>query len=284
MRPVFMRCLLPIGATIAAGAFFLVHMFLGQSPWDHRVSKIYDSDIRHDTWKDMFDDPLHPDKSDCRALFAAPASDKDFYPTSYIEHRRNFEGQLKQTYSNRHVLGNSGGSVGQSRFYYWLARRPWVKTICEIGFNAGHSTLQWLTGSDDTVVYSFDIGEYDYTRPMAGYLNKTFPGRLHLTFGNSLETVPRFTATNRNVKCDVVVVDGGHTREVGLGDLRNMQVLANMQRHVLVFDDLPSGYAKFLTALGEAWNQMRADGHIVERYACTEQPTKLKGFTVGYYV
>ena len=77
---------------------------------------------------------------------------------------------------------------------------------------------------------------------------------------------------------------GGHTREVGLGDLRNMQVLANMQRHVLVFDDLPSGYAKFLTALGEAWNQMRADGHIVERYACTEQPTKLKGFTVGYYV
>ena len=159
-----------------------------------------------------------------------------------------------------------------------------MKTVCETGFNAGHSTLQWLTGSDDTIVYSFDIGSFKYTRPMADYLNKTFPGRLHLVIGDSRETLPHFSDSNRDVKCEVVIVDGGHSREVALSDLRNMRVVANMERHVIVFDDLPRGPATFLTALGEAWNQMRTDGHLVERYACTEQPTKRRGFTVGYYV
>ena len=274
MRRVF------VGAVVVT--LFLIFVFTGLSLRSVGVCKIYDSVVRHDAWKDIFDDPLHPDKSDCRELFARPASDEEFYTTSYIEHRGNFERELKRIHGDRFILGNSFDSKVQPRLYYWLAGRPWVNTICETGFNAGHSTLQWLTGNDDTVVYSFDIGKYNYTRPMAHYMNKTFPGRLHLMIGDSRETVPHFS--DSNVKCDVVVVDGGHSREVALADLRNMQVVANMERHVIVFDDLPCGRAEFVPDLGVAWNQMRADGHIVERYACSEQPMKLKGFTIGYYV
>ncbi|KAI0221060.1 hypothetical protein LSAT2_027517, partial [Lamellibrachia satsuma] len=187
-------------AGAAVVTFFLICVFTARSIWIVGVFKTSDSVVGHEAWKGMFVDPLNPDKSDCRALFARPASDDDFYPTSYIEHRGNFERELSRVHGEGFVMGHSGGSDPQSRFYYWLAGRPWVKTVCETGFNAGHSTLQWLTGSDDTIVYSFDIGSFKYTRPMADYLNKTFPGRLHLVIGDSLETLPHFSDSNLDVK------------------------------------------------------------------------------------
>ena len=242
--------------------------------------------LRADSWKDIFDDTLHSDKSDCRALFDHPNADADFYSAAYLKHRRRFKRKINQvTAGHRNlILCNSGSVKSQSRLYYWLAGRKWVNTICETGFNAGHSTLQWLAGSNHTKVYSFDIGIYNYTRPMANFLKQTFPGRLQLIMGNSLESVPRFSMNNPDVECDVIVVDGGHTVDVALGDLQNLRAMANMQHHVLVLDDLPSGIDPFLVHIGYAWNKMRADGHIVERYACTEQPNKMKGFVIGYYI
>ncbi|KAI0218172.1 hypothetical protein LSAT2_030103 [Lamellibrachia satsuma] len=232
----------------------------------------------------MFDNVLHPDKSDCRELFNEPLADKDFYPASYLEHRHNFNTKLTQVAGGEKVEGNSAHTIYQPRLYYWLAGRSWVNTICEIGFNAGHSALQWLAGNDHAKVFSFDIGQYNYTQPMADYLKKIFPGRLHLIIGDSLTTVPRFSGENPFVKCDVILVDGGHTSQLALGDLQNMRPLANIQHHVLVVDDLPSRTDRFLKGIGYAWNRMRADGLVVERLACSVQPKKASGSVVGYYV
>ena len=80
----------------AVVTFFLICVFTARSIWIVGVFKTYDSVVGHDAWKGMFVDPLDPDKSDCRALFARPASDDDFYPTSYIEHRGNFERELSR--------------------------------------------------------------------------------------------------------------------------------------------------------------------------------------------
>ncbi|KAI0224803.1 hypothetical protein LSAT2_024164 [Lamellibrachia satsuma] len=242
---------------------------------------------RHDAWKSIFDDTLHPDKSDCRQLLAQPVADEDFYTASYIEHRRNMEPKvLAANGGRRRMEGHSGQVKNQFRLYYWLARLSWVNTICEIGFNAGHSALQFLAASEKVTVYSFDIGQHNYTRPMANYLGDTFHGRLHLTIGNSLKAVPRFAETHHDVKCDVVIVDGGHTYNVAVDDLRNMGALANKDHHVLVFDDYPTLFkeGKYMTDLGKAWNTMRADGLVIERYACTEHPKKGRGFVVGYYL
>ena len=107
---------------------------------------------------------------------------------------------------------------------------------------------------------------------------------MQLIIGNSLETVRRFSTNNPDVQCDLIVVDGGHTMDVALGDLQNLRAMANMQHHVLVVNDLPSTIHRFLMAIGYAWNKMLADGHIVERYACTEHPKKKKGFVIGYYI
>ena len=218
---------------------------------------------RRDTWKGIFDEPLSPDTTDCLRLLDKPESDEDFYTATYLEQRRHFEATVKRIYEaeldkgskRTFIEGNSGGVRHQSRLYHWLAGRPWVNTICETGFNAGHSTLQWLTGSDHAKVYSFDIGSNYYIRPMADYLNRTFPGRLHLTIGNSLKTVPRFAASCRDVKCDVIVVDGGHSYDVALGDQRNFRDLANVERNVLVVDDKDADGVK------SAWKETQTAGH-----------------------
>jgi predicted O-methyltransferase YrrM len=40
-----------------------------------------------------------------------------------------------------------------------------VKTVCEVGFNAGHSAVAFLTARNDTRVISFDIGNHDWVLP-----------------------------------------------------------------------------------------------------------------------
>ena len=230
-----------------AGIFIGVCMFAGHRLLQHRPGdpalnsvdqkpNSY-SVIRKESWKSIFDDVIHPDKLDCAALFNDPDRDEDFYSGPYLEHRRKFQAILRRVTGTRPVEGNSGNFESQLRLYYYLARRPWVSTICEIGFNAGHSTLQWLAGNDKATVYSFDIGEHRYTRPMVAYLQHTFPGRLNVTIGDSRETIPRFSATNRHVKCDLLIVDGGHTYDIALADLTNMRSLANQDHNILVFDD-----------------------------------------------
>jgi len=58
-----------------------------------------------------------------------------------------------------------------------LVQLPFVRTVCETGFNAGHSTLTYLVANPNVRVYSFDIGGHDYSRDMAIYLRKRFPNR-----------------------------------------------------------------------------------------------------------
>ena len=96
------------------------------------------------TWKSIFDEPLNPDRTDCLNLFDKSKLDKDFYSPNYLEHRRQLDAILKRitdAIKEGNIEGNSGLYRYQSRLYHWLAGRPWVNTVCETGFNAGHSTL-----------------------------------------------------------------------------------------------------------------------------------------------
>ena len=83
-----------------------------------------------------------------------------------------------------------------------------MRTVCEIGFNAGHSTLTWLEANPNLVVYTFDINHWKYTEVMVNYLKAKYPGRLNSCFGDSTVTLPLVSA-NTDIKCDVAVVDGG---------------------------------------------------------------------------
>ena len=245
---------------------------------------------RQVTWKSIFDETLNPDKTDCRNLFDKPELDEDFYSPNYPGHRRKLDALFKRVTDaekakakangtkSGFIEGHSGILSHESRLFHWLAGRPWVNTICETGFNAGHGTLQWLTGSDHAHVYSFDIGTHYYTRPMADLLKRSFPGRFHLTFGDSTKTLPRFAAIHPEVKCDIILIDGGHNHRVATGDLKNFRKLVNVERNVLILDDIN------MEAITIAWNEAQAAGLTVQRFSCTDQGNRRRSYVVGYYV
>lgn len=113
--------------------------------------------------------------------------------------------------------------------------RP-VTTICETGFNLGHSAISWLGSLPNATLYSFDLGAHPYVRVGEGFVKQVFPNRLHLTLGDSTVTVPQFFEQHSDIKCDVVFIDGGHTYQVATADLENLS--KRLTKHgVIVIDD-----------------------------------------------
>lgn len=49
-----------------------------------------------------------------------------------------------------------------------------ARRICEIGFNAGHSAMEFLHASPGSTYVFFDLGEHAYTRPCADYIEAVF--------------------------------------------------------------------------------------------------------------
>ena len=172
--------------------------------------------------------------------------------------------------------------------YLLLARQKWVVNVCEIGFNAGHSAIAWLTGSNRTLLYSFDLGNHYYARPMAEYIVSLFPGRISVILGDSKVTVPKFSSENKErISCDVIVIDGDHSFDGALADLRNMRSLANSKNNIVILDDYPNTYPDMVKSVGPAWIQARQESFVgnVFNCICYTQPQAwgLHGFTLGYY-
>lgn len=159
-----------------------------------------------------------------------------------------------------------------------LAQEPWIKTVCETGFNQGDTALRFLVLSD-AQVYDFDLGTLNYTKVAAEFLQENFPGRLHLTWGDSTHTLPAFHESRPSVSCDLAIVDGGHSHHVARADIRNFSPMVPEQ-HVLFVDDTPCA-AGWCVGVNRAWEEMRDAG-------CIEQTMEHRhddwyGFRTGLY-
>ncbi|CAM9184652.1 unnamed protein product [Ectocarpus sp. 12 AP-2014] len=119
-----------------------------------------------------------------------------------------------------------------------------VKKICEVGFNAGHSSLNWLLHSHpSTKILAFDLGEHEYMKHALHYLQAIFPGRLEVLIGDSSETIPAYAvaeaAAGREPQgCNILFVDGDHSEDGAYADLVNFRALASRDWNVLAIDDL----------------------------------------------
>ena len=115
-----------------------------------------------------------------------------------------FLSHIEDEIINKHykIEGNSGKYPGQVRLYHDIASLDFIETVCETGFNAGHSAFIWLNVNPDVRVFSFDIGIHHYTIPMAQALRKMFPDRLSLMIGDSRVTLPKFRRLYKQIKCD----------------------------------------------------------------------------------
>ena len=165
---------------------------------------------------------------------------------------------------------------------YWkLASLPFVKTVCETGFNAGHSTLVWLSAKPDIHVYSFDLGAHAYAKPMAQFVTKRFPGRLRITWGDSKTTLPKFHQEHPDVKCDLAIVDGGHTTAIANADFDNFRQMVNRD-NIVVMDDYPSGVTYFQQGLGAVWEKKKRMYQLLEIFQCSYGAKSMRGFSIGF--
>ena len=130
-------------------------------------------------------------------------------------------------------LGSIAAHRNQIDFYYRTATSPAVRTICEVGFNAGHSTAVWLAANPAAIIHSFDLFRANYSTQTLSYLQGRFPGRIISHSGDSTRSVP---ATPLSPPCDLVHVDGRHSYLNVVQDFVNLLVKSRDDA-LFLFDD-----------------------------------------------
>ena len=85
-----------------------------------------------------------------------------------------------------------------------IIKRKGAATVCETGFNAGHSTLLFLALPNTTVV-TFDTFERGHQRAALRYIRHDLglDSRLHVGVGDTRHTVRSFAEAHRRVRCDL---------------------------------------------------------------------------------
>jgi hypothetical protein len=134
---------------------------------------------------------------------------------------------------------------------FWCGKQANTK-ICEIGFNAGHSTMLMLLGRQGPLDFTvFDIGMHEYTKPCLKYLESKFNQvRFEYIEGDSALTMPKWIKDNEAAvgTYDVVHVDGGHSEYCIFNDMKNADMLVKKGGIVIVDDtniDYINGYVDF---------------------------------------
>ena len=75
------------------------------------------------------------------------------YPEGYMDHADAYKSVLQLN-----QLVEEASSNEQSWILQDIAQLPFVRTVCETGFNAGHNAFHVLTANYDAVLYSFEVG------------------------------------------------------------------------------------------------------------------------------
>ncbi|CEM07893.1 unnamed protein product [Vitrella brassicaformis CCMP3155] len=155
---------------------------------------------------------------------------------------REVYGEMKR------ILADSGPIEGgtythapQVKMYMNFASISSVNTICETGFNGGHSSFIMLNSNPKARVISFDLCKHEYVAKVAQLFSRRYGGRFSLICGNSRITLPKFHAQEPHVGCDLMLVDGGRLLKTAIQDLLNFREMAS-PRNILILDDCP-GYA-----------------------------------------
>jgi hypothetical protein len=123
--------------------------------------------------------------------------------------------------------------------------------ICEIGFNAGHSTLLLLLSKtckslDYTI---FDIGQHSYTKPCLEYIKSVFQDvNFEYIEGDSIEEMPKWIHKNPHLidSYDIVHVDGGHSMECISNDMKNADKILKING-LMIIDDTNDFFINYCT-------------------------------------
>lgn len=159
-----------------------------------------------------------------------------------------------------------------------------VKSVMEIGFNAGHSAEVILESNPNITLTSFDLGMHPYVQVGKNYIDNKYPFKHRLILGDSTHTVPLFINENPNVKFDVIFIDGGHMYNIAKCDFMNCIQLAHKDTIVIVDDIVfTPGFEKdWTTGPTQVWVEGRND-KIIEEFGIRDfKPGR--GMAWGKYI
>jgi len=138
---------------------------------------------------------------------------------------------------------------------------PGIRTVCEIGFNAGHGASIWLEGSDVTMLHSFDLPLSNYSTAARNLSRALYPNRISFHDGNSKLTLPPFVDSVRKGQtppCDLWYIDGLHTHSHNMhyGPYDDMRQALQTSHNgtILIADDCTRKWA----AVTNGWQRLTA--------------------------
>jgi drug/metabolite transporter (DMT)-like permease len=165
------------------------------------------------------------------------------------------------------ILGSIRSDPAALRYYFDAASDPAVRTICEVGYNWGASSLVWLHANAAARVVAFDLSERAYTNATFAWLNRRYRNRLTLIRGDSTVTIPAFAdgaygGERDQTACDLVLVDGDHSYKGELENVLHFRRLARCgEGSKYIMDDCSCRKRALPTT--RAWTEAVRQGAIV---------------------
>eukprot|EP00756_Hemistasia_phaeocysticola_P021990 Hpha_TRINITY_DN15805_c0_g6::TRINITY_DN15805_c0_g6_i1::g.190181::m.190181 len=157
----------------------------------------------------------------------------------------------------------------QATAYFEWAEKSWEGgTLCETGFNAGHSAVAFLLGRGASRVVSFDLMTQAYSRATLDWLRAVFgPERLDVIAGDTSKTLPRVAASGE-LRCDAISVDAAHNARACRRDLRGLTRMTSSTRVPVLMDDTAPGFERG-KGPGDVWRTLVKEGRLREE-RCVE--------------
>lgn len=179
---------------------------------------------------------------------------------------QNIKKEIKKiaTHLRWHFKFKLEGSASPEELAYLieLARKHNVKLVGEVGFNAGFSSYSFLAADPDIRIISFDIGGHSYVKIAKRYIDKKFPERHTLVYGDSKITVPKFKKDNPEIYFDLVFIDGSHKYEDVKSDILNLKQLST-EKTLIIVDDL-TPWLRWGKGPARAWREAVESKLIVQ--------------------
>ena len=180
--------------------------------------------------------------------------------------------RLEQLEEVERRMGNVGGLSDEVNFLIKYAQKPGVKTICEIGFAAGHSSSAMLWANPTATLHSFDDESLGWAHEQLRYVNKSFHGRVRRYAGDSTNTVPAFQG-----HCDLMFVDGRHDGNGPKIDFENSITKMASGSYLLADDVNVLSFPDVVTA----WSSLKT-GNLIEEIECFTHPIQIFGYWKGW--